>query len=511
MMETSTIITDLTRVTIDQCVHKDMRAQIKRFYCAVNKDFRCGKCHNFQGEHKICTHIKKHNLEVVKELGTVEEKLQSIISLNEVQKVLALIEEVDKLIEERRKDKDDLISEIKMRLDEDFDEFMIEANKLKNMFKDSIGSVRATCADVISQLDVVKKARANLGWNPETKAMGPTAPSIVAMIEGHNFLLKVQEDTNEIQPHDFSREQKHINALRIYKRDGLGQTREFVYDKLGKHNEKKLLYSVTTGGAQLLRYNVHNKKSKRLQMNGIFPLQCGVAATKDTLYIAGGTRDYVQHFNTVLSLDLQSLEPKEQLPPMKVGRSENSLACLANFLIVVGGRDNNGYTRSIDVLDLKETNKSWKCTGLLDHPRGFAAVTACELQRKIYIFGGLVDGDPVNYMHTFDPFENKLTSVTLELPALFSAGMVCAGHDKDKGCNVMIFGGRTSLTEDSDKVFCWRNGKVEPMKELCRADSFYGQLPAVELNQVVAIGSKYLHRFGGDKAVAFNMADWSPL
>ncbi|MDR3548438.1 MAG: hypothetical protein P4M11_09285, partial [Candidatus Pacebacteria bacterium] len=278
-----------------ECCYHGQRSYPKVCYCVVNNGFCCMKCRMEDHRHNACRAIGFHNKDVVNELREIETTLNATLTSCSVKDTTDKIGEIDALIEKRRMDKDSLIDEFRQRLNEDFEEFTNEATKVKNMFNVADKSIERTCFDVKIKLEVVKKVLAEL--DPETK--DKDVPSYETIIKGHNFLLKMKEDIKDVHPHDFDNEQKRMNALEAFMRDGCDQAYEFIYDILGKPNKKVNLYSVAAGGDNMIRYNVHNKKSKRLQMNGIFPLQCGVAATKDTLYIAGGTRDYVQHFNTV--------------------------------------------------------------------------------------------------------------------------------------------------------------------------------------------------------------------
>ena len=189
------------------------------------------------------------------------------------------------------------------------------------------------------------------------------------------------------------------------------------------------------------------------EMNELPPLdyQCyGMTAHNSQLVVVGG-RHHSSYKNTnVLSVwDTERSVWTHPYPPMTIPSSRSSVISYDRFVLVVGGRGEDGnFIARVQVLDT--TNRQWYQTTPLPEPCAY--LTSCVIGNMVYLLGGWIREVWTRNEHAFSISLDKLISnavspstgatpspwSTLEdLPVEFSTALALQG-------SLLAVGGRGS-------------------------------------------------------------------
>ena len=179
------------------------------------------------------------------------------------------------------------------------------------------------------------------------------------------------------------------------------------------------------------------------EMNELPPLDYqyyGMTAHNSQLVVVGG-----MHHSTLKDTNKLSVWDTERsvwthpYPPMTKPSRESSVISYDRFIIVVGGRDEDGkHLARVQVLDT--TNRQWYQTTHLPEP--CVDLTSCVIGNMVYLLGGAIRDGMTPKEHVFSVSLDKLISNAVSpstgatpspwstlkgLPVIFSTALVLQG------------------------------------------------------------------------------------
>lgn len=347
-----------------------------------------------------------------------------------------------------------------------------------------------------------------------------TDKEIADIIRGYEYWAKAEKIELKEEKNDYTEFEGQVAALKGFQGelDEIEAWLEKVEKSAAESN--KILYSIMNGGSEiayndLSTHKSHKYKSKNLKQ---IPFYCGVAASKGSIYIAGGTHDMVEYLENVWNINIRT-GVEEKLPNLITPRSENTLVVTRNYMVCIGGRNSEDFVEDIELFN-PLLDKIWKRAAKLVPARSFVSAVSCEECKVIYMFGGLgrINAKlvPVNCFSKLDLRSHAIKDLTVEmsglseLPELHSSGIVCAAHKSNEDCKLIIFGGIDKERKETKKVYAlmgtnkdsgldkesFISFNFEAMEDLRCADTFYGQLPIFSNNnQIQVISRKQIHLY----------------
>ena len=96
---------------------------------------------------------------------------------------------------------------------------------------------------------------------------------------------------------------------------------------------------------------------------------------------------------------------KSPLPPLRVARKQATVVLFGKYLIVAGGRGDNGPSRGVEVLDL--TTRRWSTVASL--PQAVFSACGCICGDTLYIIGGCIFDERGNTINLRSAYKASLT------------------------------------------------------------------------------------------------------
>ena len=166
---------------------------------------------------------------------------------------------------------------------------------------------------------------------------------------------------------------------------------------------------VYIGGGNALAVMVYDIYDN--EMNELPPLDYeyyGMTAHNSQLVVVGGTHHSTLKETNKLSVwDTEHSVWTHPYPPMTIPSSWSSVISYDRFILVVGGRGEDGmYLARVQVLDT--TNRQWYQTTTLPEP--CVDLTSCVIGNMVYLLGGRIRGSVTRNEHVFSVSLDKLIS-----------------------------------------------------------------------------------------------------
>ena len=442
--------------------------------------------------------------EIINTLKAQIEDLKEAEELNSTATLNQFCKRANELKKQREERKKEVTEKIEKLLKEDTENFKMQYNQVKGHLK-----------SVIEVLDkVAEKYKKESTHAIRLLEALENNKGLADIIRGYEYNSKAEKLEEKKGKRDYTEYEGQLAALKGFQ----GELDEI--DRWVKDNEKsasdnnKILYKIVNGDSEILYCDIESRKSQKYELKDLkqIPLYCGVAASKGSIYIAGGTPDMAEYLDDVWSINVKTGEEKK-LPKLITARSENTLLVTRNYIICIGGRNSENFVEDIEIYN-PLLDKDWKRAARLTPPRSFIAAVNCEEYKVVYTFGGLgqVDGKvvPMNCLNLLDLKSLTVKDLILnlpeyqKLPGLYCAGMVCTSHKRNNSYDILIFGGVDKDKKERNKVYLLKRLKepsdahfgMETLNDLKYEDNFYGQIPILtEQDELHVISRKYIHSY----------------
>ncbi|PRC45765.1 protein kinase, partial [Mycobacterium sp. ITM-2017-0098] len=193
----------------------------------------------------------------------------------------------------------------------------------------------------------------------------------------------------------------------------------------------------------------------------------GVAVTDARLVAAGGT-SAGRPLKSVTAFDLTTATWTD-LPDLGTARRGAAVAAVGKTVYAIGGSTGSGdgqATSSSEALKLAPRTPlpaaAWR--SLPDAPTARLMMASTVLDDKIWIVGGIRDGETLQTVETYDPRTTQWQpQPPLPIPLNHAAAATYRGE-------VVVIGGATdTITQASDKVFAFRDGQWVELPSLQHA------------------------------------------
>lgn len=286
---------------------------------------------------------------------------------------------------------------------------------------------------------------------------------------------------------------KLLNTTEIF--DGtawkLGAPIRTPRQMLSAASDDKLVYAIggTTGTADLATVEAYDPAADSWTNLPQLPeprSDFGVAATDERLVVVGGTSGG-QVLKSVLALDLATTS-WSGLPDMGTARHGMAVAAVGNRVYAIGGSTGAGddkITSSAETFKLpaRQPQPAAEWRALPDAPTPRLMMAWTVLDDKIWIAGGIREGETLDTVESFDPQTAKWQPQKPLPIALHHA--TAATYKGD----VVVLGGATdNIAEPSDKVFALRDGKWTELPALQHGRA--GAAAAVVGDKLVVVGGQ---------------------
>jgi hypothetical protein len=125
------------------------------------------------------------------------------------------------------------------------------------------------------------------------------------------------------------------------------------------------------------------------------------------IYVIGGVNSASGVLRSVEKRDTGGLIPSwTTIAQMRSGRTDFKAVLVGNKIYAIGGRTTNGYTGSVETLDLSMTNPTWQAAGSLNTARGLFTISVNN--GVIYIAGGIMPNG--SYTTSVESLDTTLTN-----------------------------------------------------------------------------------------------------
>lgn len=260
---------------------------------------------------------------------------------------------------------------------------------------------------------------------------------------------------------------------------------------LSAASDDKLVYAMggTTGTADLATVEAYDPAADTWTNLPEIPeprSDFGIAATDERLVVVGGASGG-QVLKSVLAFDL-STTTWSGLPDMGTARHGMAVAAVGNRVYAIGGSTGVGddkITASAETLKLParqpQPAAEWRVLPDAPTPRLMMAWTV--LDDKIWIAGGIREGETLDTVESFDPrTEDWQPQPSLPIPLHHATAATYKGE-------VVVLGGATdNIAEPSDKVFALRDGTWTELPALQHGRA--GAAAAVVGDKLVVVGGQ---------------------
>ena len=481
--------------------------------CKVH-GFVCDECDCLMDKHGVKV-LEDMAEEIRANMNKLREALADLKKKNDTQTIMELIKDAKQCRAEKEKRKTEYLKDLEKRLEEDEKRFGDKAEGLIGKFVKIQDGLKASERKIEAHDNKVKELTRGLSENP---------PANADLIRCYRYLEREFPMLASNYPiHDFSKERDMVKKLGKEK----GEL-EAIIGSNGSLNPaaqpiSSTLYCLPNLESEVYSYDLSKNKAKKICPSKMqkTPLHCGVAYTKDIIYVAGGLLEVEKPLKTVYKINLAS-NREDNLPSLSEARSENTLVIVGTFLVCMGGTSNNGLVSSIEALDLTSIRSGWKTISQLVPPRSFVSATASELHNRVYMFGGLEEDItsrefkavkslvPASKLNILNMEDKSMKTYDVRGIALHSAGLVLINDAPDNELKLLIMGGIALNKKETDKVYTWYHEETkEEDKSLGCADTFYSQKAIYIGSEVKVIGKKALHFYSEREQKAIK--DWAPL
>ncbi|WP_094286987.1 serine/threonine-protein kinase [Mycobacterium lehmannii] len=260
---------------------------------------------------------------------------------------------------------------------------------------------------------------------------------------------------------------------------------------LSAASDDKLVYAIggTTGSADVAAVEAYDSVADTWTALPELPearSDFGIAATDDRLVVVGGMSGG-QALKSVLAFDL-STTTWSGLPDMGTARHGMAVAAVGSRVYAIGGSTGAGdgkITSSAESLKLpaRQPQPAAQWRALPDAPTARLMMAWTVLDDKIWIAGGIREGETLDTVETFD----AQTEDWQPAPSL-PIGLHHATAATYKGEVVVLGGATDNIGEPSDKVFALRNGKWTELPALQHGRA--GAAAAVVGDKLVVVGGQ---------------------
>jgi hypothetical protein len=489
------------------------------FYCDRHTKYYCASCSCFADCPPRIT-VSEHNEEVISALGNCLNQLAE--EHKQVHACVMVNEEFGKQLESLKKDRkqmiDSCIVQLTQKLNKEHERFCSRVNEVLQ----KVAGERDNQANNQDQLRT--HTEENRGWvrkledaKQRLEAANNTTEAVIhalpTLIKGHEFQSAQERFKANLDPRFAEQIKLDIRNLKGTKGllEELMQRSESESENKGK--PIRPLYSPVSGCSDLLTFSQKNMKGALAgQCSGTFPHFCALAARQESVYVTGGTVDYVTHLKDAVSFDIPS-KTNTRLPDPTEARSQHCAAVLQGFLLVVGGLSDKGMTSNAELYDMlqKKWNTVWGSPKIR-----LAAITVSNDRTKAYLFGGANQTEAENTLQMFNIATSRWEKLSTSpaLPALYSAGLLClaSGSEEGKEPTLIIFGGVEKLgAEPSNKVYEVAKRTVNESNLMAFPDTFYGQQAELSEGGLMCIGKQYLHIKDKEAWKTIPNPQWQPL
>lgn len=495
------ITTKQTEDINPKCTH--LKGEEKLYFCNVCSKFVCRMCPCLK-KHKACN-IEDQMPKTIESLNESIKKLKEVFDTNtsSIDKIHSL--NLKNMEMARKNKKTKLTEELVLILQEDEKTFSSLLENLTKTMKDLTNQINQLQETVTAKISAIEQAKDTIKYSTEK-----IIPFL--MIKAYYYAKEIDELVQGIKPiGNISKFCDEFENLSSYKGDFEALNNAVAnFRKTGTEKAPSILYDVNPLSDLVVCCDIKTKKSKKKKFHDFkFFLNAGVTFKENTIFLAGGTENFVNHTNCAIQLDLNSLEVIN-LPNLKFARSENCLVILGNLLLCIGGRNNFELVDSIELLNFSKQQDGWAIYPNMKISSCFAAASASEIQGKAYVFGGLLNEKMLNDLYVYTLATGQWVLLSMQnLPHLHSAGLFCSNS---LGGDVIIMGGATNIgktTISSDVIIC-KNGQATKRGELKNPDCFYGKIALQCGNTIFIIGDNYLHEYG-DNINSIPLTEWYPL
>ncbi|ORA42679.1 protein kinase, partial [Mycolicibacterium chubuense] len=277
---------------------------------------------------------------------------------------------------------------------------------------------------------------------------------------------------------------------------------------LAAASDGKLVYAVGgTSGADLATVEAYDPAANTWTAMPPLPQprsDFGVAVTDARLVAVGGTAAG-RPLKTVSALDLTTATWSD-LPDLGTARHGAAVAAVGKTVYAIGGSTGPGdgqATSSAEALKLAprtpQPAAQWRSLPDAPTPRLMTAWTV--LNDKIWLIGGIRDGETLQTVETYDPATQQWQpQQSLPIPLNHAAAATYRGE-------VVVIGGATdTITQASDKVFAFRDNTWVELPSLQHARA--ASAAAVVDDKLVVVGGQ------NDKQIVpqtevFNGTSWT--
>ena len=264
-----------------------------------------------------------------------------------------------------------------------------------------------------------------------------------------------------------------LNTTEVYDGTGwkLGAPMPTPRQLLAAASDGKLVYAVGgTDGTDLTTVEAYDPAADTWTTMPALPEprnDFGVAITDARLVAVGGVAGG-RPLKTVSALDLRAATWSD-LPDLGTARHGVAVAAVGKTVYAIGGSTGAGdgqATSSAEALKLAprtpQPAAQWRSLPDAPTPRLMTAWTV--LDDKIWLIGGIRDGETLQSVETYDPATKQWQpQPSLPIPLNHAAAATYRGE-------VVVIGGATdTITQASDKVFALRDGKWVELPSLQHA------------------------------------------